>query len=97
MIAGSLAVAFSGESIMGLLELSLVLVLVSLFVPMAIALFFPSQQARPGVGNSAMIAGFVAWSVGFVFESQSGVPASLIGLSASAIAGWLAMRSAGRR
>ena len=97
VIAGSLAVAFSGESIMGLLELSLVLVLVSLFVPMAIALFFPSQQARPGVGNSAMIAGFVAWSVGFVFESRSGVPASLIGLSASAIAGWLAMRSAGRR
>ena len=97
MIAGSLAVAFSGESIMGLLELSLVLVLVSLFVPMAIALFFPSQQARPGVGNIAMIAGFVAWSVGFVFESRSGVPASLIGLSASAIAGWLAMRSAGRR
>ena len=97
VIAGSLAVAFSGESIMGLLELSLVLVLVSLFVPMAIALFFPSQQARPGVGNIAMIAGFVAWSVGFVFESRSGVPASLIGLSASAIAGWLAMRSAGRR
>ena len=97
VIAGSLAVAFSGESIMGLLELSLVLVLVSLFVPMAIALFFPSQQARPGVGNSAMIAGFVAWSVGFVFESRSGVPASLIGLSASAIAGWLAIRSAGRR
>lgn len=97
VIAGSLAVAFSGESIMGLLELSLVLMLVSLFVPMAIALFFPSQQARPGVGNSAMIAGFVAWSVGFVFESRSGVPASLIGLSASAIAGWLAIRSAGRR
>jgi len=97
VIAGSLAVAFSGESIMELLELSLLLVLVSLFVPMAIALFFPSQQARPGVGNSAMIAGFVAWSVGFVFESRSGVPASLIGLSASAIAGWLAMRSAGRR
>ena len=97
VIAGSLAVAFSGESIMGLLELSLVLVLVSLFVPMAIALFFPSQQARPGVGNSAMIAGFVAWSVGFAFESRSGVPASLIGLSASAIAGWLAIRSAGRR
>ena len=97
VIAGSLAVAFSGESIMGLLELSLVLVLVSLFVPMAIALFFSSQPARPGVGNSAMIAGFVAWSVGFVFESRSGVPASLIGLSASAIAGWLAMRSAGRR
>ena len=97
VIAGSLAVAFSGESIMGLLELSLVLVLVSLFVPMAIALFFPSQQARPGVGNSAMIAGFVAWSVGFAFESRSGVPASLVGLSASATAGWLAMRSRGRR
>ena len=94
VIAGSLAVAFSGESIMGLLELSLVLVLVSLFVPMAIALYVPSKQARPGVGNSAMIAGFVAWLVGFLFESRIGIPASLIGLSASAIGAWLAMRSA---
>jgi Na+/proline symporter len=97
VIAGSLAVAFSGESIMELLELSLVLVLVSLFVPMAIALYAPSKQARPRVGNSAMIAGFVAWLVGFLFESRIGIPASLIGLSASAIAAWLAMRSAGRR
>lgn len=97
VIAGSLAVAFSGESIMGLLELSLVLVLVSLFVPMAIALYVPSKQARPGVGNSAMIAGFVAWLVGFLFESRIGIPASLIGLSASAIATWLAMRSAPTR
>ncbi|MCE2783872.1 MAG: hypothetical protein LW699_03220 [Pirellula sp.] len=94
VIAGSLAVAFSGESIMGLLELSLVLVLVSLFVPMAIALYVPSKQACSGVGNSAMIAGFVAWLVGFLFESRIGIPASLIGLSASAIAAWLAMRSA---
>lgn len=94
VIAGSLAVAFSGESIMGLLELSLVLVLVSLFVPMAIALYVPSKQARPGVGNSAMIAGFVAWLVGFLFESRIGIPASLIGLCASAIGAWLAMRSA---
>ena len=94
VIAGSLAVAFSGESIMELLELSLVLVLVSLFVPMAIALYAPSKQARPRVGNSAMIAGFVAWLVGFTFESRIGIPASLIGLSASAIAAWLAMRSA---
>ncbi len=94
VIAGSLAVAYSGESIMELLELSLVLVLVSLFVPMAIALYAPSKQARPGVGNSAMIAGFVAWLVGFTFESRIGIPASLIGLSASAIAAWLAMRSA---
>jgi Na+/proline symporter len=97
VIAGSLAVAFSGESIMGLLELSLVLVLVSLFVPMAIALYVPSKQARPGVGNSAMIAGFVAWLVGFLFESRIGIPASLIGLSASAIGAWLAMRSASTR
>jgi hypothetical protein len=97
VIAGSLAVAFSGESIMGLLELSLVLVLVSLFVPMAIALYVPSKQARPGVGNSAMIAGFVAWLVGFLFESRIGIPASLIGLCASAIGAWLAMRSASTR
>jgi Na+/proline symporter len=97
VIAGSLAVAFSGESIMGLLELSLVLVLVSLFVPMAIALYVPSKQARPGVGNSAMIAGFVAWLVGFLFESRIAIPASLIGLCASAIGAWLAMRSASTR
>jgi len=97
VIAGSLAVAYSGESIMELLELSLVLVLVSLFVPMAIALYAPSKQARPGVCNSAMIAGFVAWLVGFLFESRIGIPASLIGLSASAIAAWLAMRSAPTR
>jgi Na+/proline symporter len=97
VIAGSLAVAYSGESIMELLELSLVLVLVSLFVPMAIALYAPSKQARPRVGNSAMIAGFVAWLVGFTFESRIGIPASLIGLSASAIAAWLAMRSAPTR
>jgi Na+/proline symporter len=96
VIAGSLAVAYSGESIMELLELSLVLVLVSLFVPMAIALYAPSKQARPRVGNSAMIAGFVAWLVGFLFESRIGIPASLIGLSASAIAAWWAMRSDGR-
>jgi len=96
VVAGSLAVAFSGESIMELLELSLVLVLVSLFVPMAIALYAPSKPSRPGVGNSAMIAGFVAWLVGFLFESSIGIPASLIGLSASAIAAWLAMRSDGR-
>ena len=97
VIAGSLAVAYSGESIMELLELSLVLVLVSLFVPMAIALYVPSKQARPGVGNSAMIAGFVAWLVGFLFESRIGIPASLIGLCASAIGAWLAMRSAPTR
>jgi Na+/proline symporter len=96
VIAGSLAVAYSGESIMELLELSLVLVLVSLFVPMAIALYAPSKQARPGVGNSAMIAGFVAWLVGFLFESRIGIPASLIGLCASAIAAWWAMRLDGR-
>lgn len=44
VIVGSVLVAISGESIMGLLELSLVLVFVSLFVPMCIALFW---SARP--------------------------------------------------
>jgi Na+/proline symporter len=97
VVAGSLAVAFSGESIMELLELSLVLVLVSLFVPMVIALFFPSPQPCPSVGNSAMIAGFIAWLLGFVFESHSGIPASLIGLTASVLAAWVAMQSARRR
>jgi hypothetical protein len=39
-------VAISGESIMELLELSLVLVFVSLFVPMCIALFFPHRPSE---------------------------------------------------
>lgn len=52
VVAGSLVVAYSGESIMELLELSLVIVLVSLFVPMVIALWSPRDQARPIVGIS---------------------------------------------
>jgi Na+/proline symporter len=46
VIVGSALVAISGESIMELLELSLVLVFVSLFVPMCIALFFPHRPSE---------------------------------------------------
>jgi Na+/proline symporter len=96
VIAGSLGVAYSGESIMELLELSLVIVLVSLFVPMAIALFFPSSTPRPWVGIVSILTGFSAWLLGLWFEDSLRIPASLIGLLASALAGFLAMHRASR-
>jgi hypothetical protein len=96
VIAGSLGVAYSGESIMELLELSLVIVLVSLFVPMAIALFFPSSTPRPWVGIVSILTGFSAWLLGLWFEDSLSIPASLIGLLASALAGFLAMHRASR-
>ena len=91
VVAGSLVVAYSGESIMELLDLSLVIVLVSLFVPMVIALWSPRDQARPIVGISAMLVGFSAWLIGMGLEPVTKIPAGLVGLVASAIAGWLAM------
>lgn len=92
VILGSLAVAYSGESIMQLLELSLVIVLVSLFVPMVIALFFPSPTPRPWVGIVSMLAGFFVWLIGVGFEDSAPIPPSLIGLLASAIAGYLGVK-----
>ena len=92
VVVGSVAVAYSGESIMELLELSLVIVLVSLFVPMFIALFFPSDILRPWVGWSAMLVGLTAWLVGMWFEETTQIPASMVGLLSSCIAGAMAMR-----
>jgi Na+/proline symporter len=56
---GSMIAAFSGESVMGLLELSLVLVMVSLFVPMCVCLF--AKNATPRLGIASMIAGLFFW------------------------------------
>jgi Na+/proline symporter len=97
VILGSLAVAYSGESIMQLLELSLVIVLVSLFVPMVIALFFPSPVPKPWVGILSMLAGFFVWLIGVVFEDYSPIPPSLIGLIASVIAGYLGVKQSMRK
>jgi Na+/proline symporter len=87
VIVGSVLVAYSGESIMELLELSLVIVLVSLFVPMVIALFFPTGSPRPSVGIGSMLGGFIAWLVGMSLEPTTQIPASLAGLTASALLG----------
>jgi Na+/proline symporter len=92
VVVSSMWVAYSGESIMHLLELSLVIVLVSLFVPMTVALFFPSGSPRPGVGISGMLTGLVVWMAATCFEESVAIPASLLGLSASAIASWIAIK-----
>ena len=97
VILGSLAVAYSGESIMQLLELSLVIVLVSLFVPMVIALFFPSPVPKPWVGVLSMLAGFFVWLIGVVLEDYSPIPPSLIGLTASVIVGYLGVKQSMRK
>jgi Na+/proline symporter len=91
---GSLLAAFSGESVMGLLELSLAIVLVSLVVPMCWSLF--GQPAGPATGISAMIVGTMVWGIRQILDahlsqqSHSGwmewyriVPAELQGLIAS--------------
>ena len=96
VIAGSLIVAYSGQSIMGLLELSLVLVLVSMFVPMCLALLWPTTQIRPGVGTATMTVGLASWLLCFIAENRLGaawafgawtLPSELTGLLASALTG----------
>jgi Na+/proline symporter len=96
VIAGSLIVAYSGQSIMGLLELSLVLVLVSMFVPMCLALLWPTKQIRPGVGTATMTVGLAVWLLCFIAENRLGaawafgawtLPSELTGLLASALTG----------
>jgi solute:Na+ symporter, SSS family len=91
---GSLLAAFSGESVMGLLELSLAIVLVSLVVPMCWALF--GQPAGPATGVAAMIVGMLVWGTRQMLDSSVSqrmhsdwmewyriVPAELQGLFAS--------------
>jgi Na+/proline symporter len=96
VIAGSLLIAFSGQSIMGLLEFSLVLVLVSMFVPMCLALLWPSKEIRPALGTATMTVGLVIWLLCFIAENKFGstwalgawtLPSELLGLLASALTG----------
>lgn len=96
VISGSLIVAYSGQSIMGLLELSLVLVLVSMFVPMCLALLWPTKQILPVVGTATMTVGLAVWLLCFIAENRLGaawafgawtLPSELTGLLASALTG----------
>jgi Na+/proline symporter len=59
VMIGSLIAAFSGESVMGLLEISLVIVMVALFVPMCVCLF--ARTVVPWTGVASMLAGTAVW------------------------------------
>ena len=96
VIAGSLAVAYWGKSIMELLELSLVIVLVSLFAPMAFALLQPKQHQRPTLGWTAMCLGSAVWLIVYTLGDSFMLPASILGLSASFLAAFLSNRFADR-
>jgi solute:Na+ symporter, SSS family len=56
---GGVAAAFSGKSILDLLELSLSIVVVTLFVPMVVGLFGKPRGEAAAI--AAMIAGFAVW------------------------------------
>jgi Na+/proline symporter len=64
---GSLMAAFSGQSVMGLLELSLASVLVSLFVPMCLCLF--SNPSTPWSGIVPMLAGPAVWGTKLTWDA----------------------------
>jgi solute:Na+ symporter, SSS family len=91
--AGSLAAAFSGESVMGLLEVSLAIVMVSLFVPMCVCLF--GTPSSPWVGVASMVVGVLVWGLhGFVaawpqvpwLVGYRAIPPEIQGLGASFLA-----------
>jgi Na+/proline symporter len=103
---GSLVAAFSGESVMGLLEMSLVIVMVSLFVPMCVCLF--ASSVHPWTGVASMLAGALGWGLHIAVETflEHGpkantmlttyldIPAGIHGLAASvAIAFFLQWRT----
>lgn len=64
---GSLLAAFSGQSVMGLLELSLASVLVSLFVPMCLCLF--RTPLTPWAGILPMIVGPAVWGMKLAWDA----------------------------
>lgn len=100
---GSLLAAFGGESVMGLLEISLSSVLVSLVIPMLISLF--GRPTNPFVGIAPMLVGPIAWGTRWMLETAIApdarpgwtewyfaVPAELQGLIAAGLAAWAAHR-----
>jgi hypothetical protein len=75
---------------MGLLEISLVLVMVSLFVPMCVCMF--AREVKPWTGVASMLAGTLFWGCHIAIESWTkgdgwswylAVPAEIQGLLAS--------------
>jgi hypothetical protein len=83
VIVGSALVAISGESIMELLELSLVLVFVSLFVPMCIALFFPHRPSEVASDAGATSPTHTGTCIGQSFQRASfGIATMAAGLVA---------------
>lgn len=64
---GSVIVAFSGESIMGLLDLQLSIAMVALFVPLAMGVF--SRPRNEASGLLAMFLGVAVWGLRYAFET----------------------------
>jgi solute:Na+ symporter, SSS family len=100
---GSVMAAMSGESVMGLLEISLASVLVSLFVPMCWCLF--GQPVGPATGIVPMLIGPLVWGIRSSAEAWQPVdtwppswawygvvPAEIQGLLVSVIAAWCVNR-----
>jgi hypothetical protein len=63
---GSVLVAFSGESIMGLLDIQLSIAMVTLFVPLAMGVFL--SPAGELAGYLPMLVGAAVWWSRFAFE-----------------------------
>jgi hypothetical protein len=70
--------------------------LVSMFVPMCLALLWPSKEIRPVLGTATMAVGLVIWLLCFIAENKFGsawalgawtLPSELFGLLASALTG----------
>lgn len=64
---GGLALAYSGESIMGLLDISLSIALVALFIPLAMGIYGKPRGEMSAV--LAMWCGFGVWIVRYAAES----------------------------
>ena len=63
---GSVVLAFSGESIMGLLDIQLSIAMVALFVPLLMGVF--SRPRNEMCGLLAMLLGGVVWGLRYAFE-----------------------------
>jgi SSS family solute:Na+ symporter len=73
---GGIALAISGESLMGLLDIALSIQLVALFVPVVMGLYGHPRGVESAV--CSMLCGFIAWLVTFTIEHLEGqLPASL--------------------
>ncbi|HXV59681.1 MAG TPA: sodium:solute symporter family protein [Vicinamibacteria bacterium] len=99
--AGSLAMAYSGQSAYGLLEDSYEVVFVSLFVPMAFAVYGWRCSGKAAVASmsSGILIWFVHWTAGWQYLAEPflpvPIPASLSATVASLLA-YLAFCRTGR-